>query len=186
MEHKGTVRLETSRLILRQFTAGDAEAAFRNWTNDGRVTEFLRWPVHENVSVTEKVIDDWVKSYGDLSFYLWAVVLKETSEPIGSISVVDMNEKTKMVHIGYCIGYNWWHKGYTSEAFRGIIPFLFREVKAQRIESQHDPDNPNSGKVMKSCGLKYEGTLRKADFSNKGIVDACMYGLLAQDFFCGS
>ncbi len=35
---------------------------------------------------------------------------------------------------------------------------------------------------MKKCGLKYEGTLRQADWSNKGIVDACMYGLLREDY----
>ena len=36
---------------------------------------------------------------------------------------------------------------------------------------------------MKKCGLVYEGTLRKADWNNKGIVDACMYGLLGEDYF---
>ncbi len=36
---------------------------------------------------------------------------------------------------------------------------------------------------MKKCGLIYEGTLRKSDWSNKGIVDACMYGMLASDYF---
>lgn len=35
---------------------------------------------------------------------------------------------------------------------------------------------------MKKCGLVYEGTLRQADFSNKGIVDACMYSLLKEDW----
>ena len=35
-----------------------------------------------------------------------------------------------------------------------------------------------SGGEMEKCGLKYEGTLRKADWSNKGIVDAAMYGLI--------
>lgn len=38
-------------------------------------------------------------------------------------------------------------------------------------------------KVMSKCGLRYEGTLRKADWSNKGIVDACMYGMLFSDYF---
>lgn len=70
-----------------------------------------------------------------------------------------------------------------SEAFSRIIPFLFEEVKVQRIEAQHDPNNPGSGKVMEKCGLKYEGTLRKADWSNKGIVDAAMYALLAEEYF---
>lgn len=51
-----------------------------------------------------------------------------------------------------------------------MFPFLFEKVKANRIESRHDPRNPNSGKVM----VKYEGTLREADTSNKGVVDAAI------------
>lgn len=183
MEHKGTVKIETARLILRKFVESDIEMAFRNWTSDDKVTEFLRWPTHKDVSVTEMIVKDWIAGYKENSFYQWAIELKERNEPIGVIGIVDMDEKTNKVHIGYCIGSNWWHKGYTSEALAGIIPFLFEEVKVGRIESQHDPCNPNSGNVMKKCGLQYEGTLRKADWSNKGIVDACMYGLLAEDYY---
>ncbi len=69
-----------------------------------------------------------------------------------------------------------------TEAFKAIIPFFFNEVGVNRIESQHDPNNPNSGKVMQKCGLKYEGTLRQADWSNKGVVDACMYSLLKSEW----
>lgn len=183
MEHKGTIKLETARLILRQFTESDIKLAFNNWTSDEKVTEFLRWQTHTDIAVTQMIVNDWMEGYKDNSFYQWAIVPKELNEPIGTIGVVGMDEKTDKVHIGYCIGSEWWHKGYTSEAFSGIIPFLFNEVKAHRIESQHDPDNPNSGNVMKKCGLQYEGTLRKADWSNKGIVDACMYGLLAEDYY---
>ena len=183
MEHKGTVRIETGRLILRPFVIEDIEPAFRNWTSDDKVTEYLRWPTHKDISITERVLKSWLDCYGDPSFYQWAIEVRELGEPIGTISVVDMDERTEKIHIGYCIGSKWWHKGYTSEAFAGIIPFFFEEVKAKRMESQHDPDNPNSGNVMKKCGLKYEGTLRNADWSNKGIVDACMYGLLAEEYF---
>lgn len=183
MEHKGTVRFETERLILRQFTADDVEPAFRNWTSDEKVTEFLRWPTHKNISITESVLKDWIDNYKDNAFYQWAIVPKELNEPIGTISVVGMDDRIDMVHIGYCIGSKWWKKGYTSEAFACIIPFFFDEVKVQRIESQHDPNNPNSGAVMKKCGLEYEGTFRRADWSNKGIVDANMYSLLAEDYY---
>ena len=183
MEHKGTVTLQTSRLVLRRFSAEDAEAAYRNWTSDDKVTEFLRWPTHRNIDVTKKVLNSWISEYDKSDYYQWAIVLKDRNEPIGTISVVDMDERTDKVHIGYCIGSKWWHKGITSEALAAIISFFFEEVKAGRIESQHDPDNPNSGAVMKKCGMKYEGTLRKADWSNKGIVDASVYGLIASDYF---
>ncbi len=182
MKHAGTIQIETERLILRQFTLKDAPAAFRNWTNEDQVTKFLCWPTHKDISVTEAVLKKWVESYQDQSYYQWAIVLKSLGEPIGSISVVEMDEKTEKVHIGYCIGSKWWKKGYTSEAFAGIIPFLFDTVEAKRIEARHDPQNPNSGKVMQKCGLNYEGTLRKADWSNQGIVDASFYALLAEDY----
>ena len=182
MEHKGTVRMETERLILRKFTENDVEPAFRNWTSDEKVTAFLRWPTHRCIETTRSVIADWIKNSERDDFYQWAIELKERSEPIGTISVVDRNERLGILHIGYCIGSKWWHQGITSEAFAAVIPFLLEEVGANRIESQHDPDNPNSGLVMKKCGLQYEGTLRQADYSNRGVVDACIYSLLKEDW----
>lgn len=184
MQHKGTILIQTERLILRKFELEDRTAAFYNWTSDDKVTKFLRWQTHPNLETTEEIIKMWVDGYGENNFYQWAIVPKDNgNEPIGSISVVEQNEGLNILHIGYCIGSKWWNKGITSEALRAIIPFLFDQVKANRIESQHDPLNPNSGKVMAKCGLTYEGTLRQADFSNQGIVDAAMYSLLAGEYY---
>ena len=182
MQHKGTKRIETNRLILRPFCIDDINASYKNWTSDEKVTEFLRWPTHTSVAITERVIKDWIEKSKEKDFYQWAIVLKELGEPIGTISVVDSNESLNILHIGYCIGSKWWHKGYATEAFGAIIPYLFDEVGANRIESQHDPNNPHSGKVMEKCGLTYEGTLRQSDFNNKGVVDACMYSLVKADW----
>lgn len=183
MQHQGTVVIETERLILRPFKIEDADYAFKNWTNDDKVTRFLTWPTHKDKSVTQKIIADWVASYHNKNFYQWAIELKTLKEPIGTISVVGSNEKTAMLHIGFAIGSKWWNQGYASEALSAIIPFLFEEVKARRIESQHDPNNPGSGKVMQKCGLTLEGRLRKADRNNQGIVDACVYSILAEEYF---
>jgi len=182
MNHKGTITIETERLRLRAFELSDAEAAYKNWTSDANVTAFLRWPTHPDIATTERVLRDWVEESKKPDFYQWAIVLKAIREPIGTISVVGRNEMLNILHIGYCIGSKWWHRGITSEAFSAIIPYLFDEVGANRIESQHDPNNPHSGDVMKKCGLQYEGTLRQADFSNQGIVDACVYSLLKEEW----
>lgn len=182
MEHKGTKALETERLLLRQFNENDADAMFRNCESDDRVTEFLRWKTVTDISAVEQILCDWIQGYNNSDFYQWAIVLKEIEEPIGTISVVGKNDNLDIVHIGYCIGSKWWNLGITTEAFKAIIPFFFEEVGVNRIEAQHDPNNPNSGKVMRKCGLKYEGTLRQADWNNKGIVDACMYSLLKSEW----
>ena len=182
MEHKGTTVITSKRLLLRRFVIEDAEAMFHNWASDPDVCRFLTWPPHPDVNVTRRILQNWITSYAQPNFYQWAIALQEhPHNVIGSISVVAQNEELDLVHIGYCLGKEWWHLHITSEAFTAIIPFLFEEVKANRIETRHDPDNPNSGRVMRSCGLTYEGTAREADRSNRGIVDACNYSLLKKE-----
>jgi Acetyltransferases, including N-acetylases of ribosomal proteins len=103
------------------------------------------------------------------------------SDPIGSIAAVHMNDDIDMIHIGYCLGKTWWHQGIMSEALKAAMDFFFDKVGANRIESRHDPRNPHSGMVMKKCGMKYEGTMRRADRNNQGICDACWYALLRSE-----
>lgn len=87
-----------------------------------------------------------------------------------------------MCSLGYCIGSKWWNQGLATEALSAVISFLFDQVEVNRIEAQHDPNNLSSGSVMKKCKMKYEGTLREADFNNTGICDAMMYSILKKDY----
>ncbi len=182
MEHKGTVRLETDRLILRKFEGFDIQTSFKNWTGDELVTKYLTWPTHSDVSVTQKVIGKWINSYLEPSFYQWAIALKESNECIGTISVVSSNDKILEVEIGYCLGSKWWNKGYMSEAFKRVIAFFFEDVKVNRISAKCDFRNNGSYKVMEKCGLSYEGTLRQAAYNNTGIVDVKIYSILKSEY----
>ena len=182
MNHCGTQRLETDRLVLRRYKKEDAQAMYRNWASDSDVAKFFTWQPHESPEVSLSIIEDWLKQYSDNSYYQWAIVLKENgSEPIGGISVISMKEEIEAVQIAYFIGKKWWNKGITSEALKAVMNYLFDVVGVNRIEARHDPRNPNSGKVMKKCGMKYEGTLRSSDWNNLGICDACYYALLKSE-----
>lgn len=179
--NSGTQTIETDRLILRRFRIDDAQAVYDNWANDPEVTKYLTWQPHKDVDETEDILTDWEAHYEDGSYYNWAIELKELGEPIGSITVVEKDEKTKRAHIGYCMGRAWWHQGIMSEALAAVIDFLFKEGY-QRIDSRHDPRNPHSGDVMKKCGMQYEGTLRNYDWNNQGTCDACFYAILKEDY----
>lgn len=176
VKHLGTKRIETDRLILRRFTVEDAEKMYQNWAGDPEVTKFLTWPTHKDAEVSKAVLTDWVSSYNKEDKYEWCIALKEKDEPIGSIGVVNCNEKVKSMEIGYCIGREYWHQGITSEALVAVMRFLLEEVGADRIEARHDARNPYSGAVMKKCGMRYEGIRIKADWNNSGICDCVLYG----------
>lgn len=182
MRHLGTQLLETDRLILRRFTMADTQAMFDNWASDKDVTKYLTWPAHQNTDVTKAVLEQWVAKYVNDNYYQWAIIYKENGdEPIGSISVVSQDDRIQKAQVGYCMGKKWWHKGIMSEALQVVIDFLLDKVGMQRVEARHDSNNPHSGAVMKKCGMKYEGTLRKADRNGQGICDACYYSILSTD-----
>ena len=63
VNHFGTVRLETKRLVLRRFREEDALPAFQNWESDEKVTEFLRWRPCKTIEETKDILDHWIDSY---------------------------------------------------------------------------------------------------------------------------
>lgn len=182
MKHQGTKTLETPRLILRRFQEGDGDFMYKNWASDPEVTKFLTWPTHPSVEVSRKINASWVANYEKPDYYQWAIVPKELGEPIGSIAVVEPNEKAESMEVGYALSRKHWGQGIMTEAFTAVIRYLFEEVGILRVSSRHDPNNPASGKVMQKCGLKYEGTLRQSDWNNQGICDAAHYSILRHEF----
>lgn len=178
MNHIGTIRLETDRLILRQFIINDAEAMFKNWTSDDEVTKYLAWPTHKTVEMSLDYINYCMKGYETLAFYQWGIEIKDTQELIGNISVVKVNEELDSLELGWVIGKDFWGKGYTAEAAKKMVDVLFDQVGANCIYALHDVNNPNSGRVMQKIGMKYEGTLRQSGKNNQGIVDSARYSLI--------
>jgi len=182
MKHTGTVNLETKDLLLRRFEVTDAEAMYKNYANDPEVTKFLTWPVHENARASAQLLAAWVEEYADPSVYNWAIVDKALGEVIGGISIVKADETVGMLHVGYCLGRAFWHRGYMTQALTAVRDHLFREVGIDRLEARHDPNNPHSGAVMRKCAMVYEGTLRRSGRNNQGIVDEAYYGLLREEW----
>lgn len=153
MVHKGTKELMTDRLMLRRFLIDDAETMFINWANDPEVTKFLSWEPHGNIEITKSLLQSWVKEYENLNYYNWAVVYD--GQLIGSIGLLSMKDEVGEAEAGYCISKAYWGKGIMAEALAAVINYSFDEVGFNRIIAKHNVQNPNSGKVMKKCGMKY-------------------------------
>ena len=182
MNHQGTKTIETERLILRRFTAEDANSFFQNVTSDPEVNRFLTWPLHEAVEDTKKLLAGWVERYENPERYCWAIVLMDSEEVIGTIAAPTVKNRVEAVEVTYCIGSKWWGQGIVPEALQSVMKFLFEEVQANRIEAGFDSNNPNSGRVMEKVGMQKEGILRQAGRNNQGLFDLVFYGILREDW----
>lgn len=181
VDHCGTQKLETERLVLRRLVITDADAMYRNWTSDPEVSRFLTWATHKDVEVTKHIIGTWLPQYENQDYYHWCITLKVNGdEPIGTIHGL-VDDDLEQITVGYCLGRAWWHRGIMSETLQAVIDFFFDQVKPNIICSYHDPNNPHSGMVMKHCGMKYEGTRRASDRNNTGICDSSWYSILREE-----
>lgn len=159
LSHKGTVAIKTDRLVLRRFYPDDADAMFANWANDCRVTKYMTWTPHGSVELTRQLIALWCERYEKSDYYNWCIT--RNGIPIGSISAVEIDDKSEYAGLGYCSGYDYWGNGYMTEAVGAVIKFLFEEVNVNRIEIGHATKNPASGKVAEKCGFTLEGVKRE-------------------------
>lgn len=155
--------IETERLTLRPITLDDAEACF-SWNSDERVTKFMSYPTLTDISQTI----DWIKTtLVDEKEWNWAFVLKSENKVIGTGGIGPSDKMHGFWGMGYNLHYDYWHKGYCTEAMKAIIDFVYRELGVKKICSCHAVDNPRSGNVMEKCGLKFDhyGEYTKKDGS---------------------
>lgn len=155
--------LETDRLVLRPLTLDDAEACY-SWNSDERVTKYMSYSTYTDISQTV----NWIKSAMiDKADWNWAFVLKEVNKVIGTGSIGPNTQMKGYWSIGYNLHYDYWHKGYCTEAMRAIIDFAHTKLGVNKICSEHAVDNPRSGKVLEKCGLKFDhfGEYSKIDGS---------------------
>lgn len=181
MRHKGTVPLETERLILRRFTLEDAPDMYANWASDSEVTKYLTWPTHLNADMSRRFLGWCVDQYEKPDYYCWGIEDKATHRLIGNIAAVECDEDVDAVALGWVLGRAWWGQGIMPEAARAAARFFFDEVGVNRIWSYHDAENQKSGRVMQKLGMRYEGRQRACKRNNHGIADIDFYGLLKSD-----
>ncbi|MGL5084849.1 MAG: GNAT family N-acetyltransferase, partial [Clostridium sp.] len=141
------------------------------------------WQSHSSIEVTKDLLKIWVENYVNIENYNWGIELKENKNVVGSIGLLNIDNNIENAEIGYCISKELWNRGIITEAFKAIIHFAFKEVGFERITGRHHIENLASGSVMKKCGLKYEGTLRKIHKINTGeVVDCKYYSILKEEY----
>jgi len=172
----------TERLRLRPFSLHDAPEVQRlaGVREIADTTAAIPHPYEDEMAET------WITSHGDdlrrgTGFH-WAVTLRENGALIGAISLMDVDDEAGQAELGYWIGVEHWNNGYCSEAARAVIAWAFDSFGLNRVHAHHFSRNPASGAVLKSAGMRHEGS-RRQHFTRWGRrEDIELYGILASDW----
>lgn len=173
--------LETDRLVLRRFRAGDAKDLFAYLS----LPEIYLYEPGEPISLDEADRLCNERASGD-SFI--AVCLKESNRLIGHLSYHRAEPAyVNTYELGFIFNPRYQRKGYCTEATSAFVRAELATEKVHRIEARCDILNVASWRVLEKSGFTREGLMRKQIYFRTGNdgqpiwVDAYLYALLGED-----
>lgn len=150
------MRLETERLIIRDYQEGDRENYFR-LKSDAKTMYYLQDIMFSSRQEADEEFEKVLRDAADSSrtFYFLHMELKDTHEQVGSIgyTVRARTPVGRIVHAGYFTYPKFWNNGYVTEAFARVLEFAFREDGVYRLTTGCFAENAGSERVMIKCGL---------------------------------
>jgi len=150
MTHKGTVKLETERLIIRQFTNTDLPVLYEimkkpevmyAWEHGFTLEETQEWLARQQ--------ERYKNGYGFL-----AVFLKSSGTIIGQAGLTTSEiDGQPVTEIAYIFDNVVWGNGYATEAAKALVRLAFDERGIVRLHCTVRPENVLSIRVAERLGF---------------------------------
>ena len=180
------VFLETDRLVLRRFTAADADN-LADLDADPDVMRFITGGIPTSrEEIQNEVLPAFLAYYQRYEGYgFWAAIERTTGEFLGWFHFRPRQDSPPgQVELGYRLCKSAWGKGYATEGSRALIRVGFTEFGVRRVTAEAMAVNTASRRVMEKAGLRLVRTFRRPwpDSVNAGEIEAVEYALDKTDW----
>ena len=146
-------QLFTDRLHLRKIHIYDIPLLVK-YANNKQVSDHILnipYPYQEPDAVFRiRYVNEGFKTN---SRYVFAIVLKETNEFIGEISL-HLDDKKDVAQLAYWIGEPFWKNGFATEAVKAILKFGFETLNVDLIFATCDEKNLASTRVLEKNEMR--------------------------------
>jgi len=173
--------LRTARLTLRPARMTDAHDMYE-YSRDPEVARHVLWEAHGSIHQTRAYLRYILRQYRAGTPGTFVLELNEARKVIGTIGLMWVQRENRSAEIGYSLSRAYWNRGLMTEALEEILRFCFDTLRLNRVEAQHEVDNPASGAVMRHAGMRREGLLRQRVYNKGHYVDVELYAILRADY----
>jgi ribosomal-protein-alanine N-acetyltransferase len=142
--------LQTARLSLSALTETDAGFILQLVNTEG----WLAFIGDRNVHTEEDALVYVKKIIADPNYKYWVVRIKNTAEPIGTVSFIQRNYLDHP-DIGYAFMPHFGKKGYALEAASAVMDHLVADPAISTILATVRPGNVNSIRLLEKLGLHF-------------------------------
>ncbi len=181
-DRSGRVRIETERLVLREFVPDDWRGMARYW-HDPRYGRFN--PVREDQDgFVRALVDRFVAAQSDHPRRAWqlAIVERAGGATIGNCGIRVNDLALGEANIGYELDPACWGRGYATEAARAIVSYGFDDLRLHRIWAECIADNAASARVLEKLGMRQEARFREHQYFRDSWWDTLVYAILDSEW----
>jgi len=153
------MELQTKRLILRGWQENDAESLYK-YAQNSNIGPIAGWQPHTSIENSREIIKNILSVDEN-----YAVVLKQTDEPIGCIGLMMTKSEINTdemgegeAEIGYWIGEPFWGQGLIPEAVCELLRYAFENLGLTAVWCGYYDGNEKSKRVQEKCGFIYHHT----------------------------
>jgi len=153
--------IETDRILLREWEATDF-SRFAKMNADPLIMEYFPRVLDEVRS--KHLFKHFQEHFAKHGYGLYALENKDNHEFMGFVGLNNIEFKapfTPAVEIAWRLDYDYWGKGYATEAARAVLKHAFEDLKLEEVVAYCVYDNDRAVKVMEKLGMKRD---KKADF----------------------
>ena len=144
-----TMKIETGRLLITDFTADMAEAVHLNSLDEDN-RRFVPDEVFETIDDARETVEFLIEQYaGEDGPFVHPVLLK-TGENIGYVQLVRIEQGWE---VGYHVAKPYTGNGYATEAVRAFLPVMAAQKRLSEVFGICLAENIASVRVMEKCGF---------------------------------
>lgn len=179
-------RIETERLILRCYQAGDGPWYYamsqKNKSHLARYESGNPARTIHTEQEAEVVVREFAATWTARGAFFLGAFLRDTNEFVAQIYIGAVNWDLPEFELGYFADVEHQGQGYVTEAAKAALRFIFEHLRAHRVRLECDDTNVRSCLVAERCGMVQEGHIRENKKNADGSISGTLhYGILRSE-----
>lgn len=167
------IRIQSNRLLLRQFVESDIENVFKGLSHPDIIKYY---GISFDSLETTKEQMNWFAELQKEGTGIWfAVCSLDNKTFYGAGGLNDVSKEHKKAEIGFWLLTEFWGHGIMTEAMPLICNYGFDNLGLHRIEGFVESNNVNCKNAMGKLDFQHEGTMKDCEIKNGEFISLDIY-----------
>ncbi|MCM1989221.1 GNAT family N-acetyltransferase [Oceanirhabdus seepicola] len=175
------LRIETDRLVIRNFTNADIGQLYRIVNNE-TIMKYVPFAEERTLEECEELMKRILNRYRESTIsnfkgFLLLVVSKDNNECVGFVGLFPLSYDITETELFYGLFEEHYSKGFATEIGKAIIEYGFKNMNINKIVATVNKDNEVSKRVLDKMGMCFECEIEDEEAKDSSYDGELLYSI---------